>query len=138
MKRVGRKDTAPELIVRSFLHRCGLRFRLHVRGLPGTPDIVLPRHRTVVFVHGCFWHGHHCTHGSVRAKTNVEYWDQKIAGNQARDRHKAAALKALGWKVERIWECQCKKPLALAALCVRIAHKAEQERRGNRSVKIGS
>lgn len=120
MKRVGRKDTAPELIVRRFLHRQGLRFRLHVRQLPGTPDIVLPRYKTVVFVNGCFWHGHMCAHGSVRAKTNRAFWDDKIAGNKARDRRKAAALKALGWNVERIWECQCDHDLTLVRLYERI------------------
>ena len=120
MKRGGRKDTAPELTVRSFLHRAGLRFRTHVRELPGTPDIVLPRHKTVVFVHGCFWHGHRCAHGSVRAKTNTEYWEKKIFDNKARDKRKTVALKALGWKVERVWECECERQSLLAGLCVRI------------------
>lgn len=120
MKRVGRKDTAPELIVRSFLHRAGLRFRIHVRHLPGTPDVVLPRYGTVVFVNGCFWHGHHCAHGSVRAKTNRAFWDSKIADNKARDKRKTAALEALGWKVERIWECACRRESALVRLCRKI------------------
>jgi len=120
MQQVGRKDTAPELAVRKFLHSAGLRFRLHVRELPGTPDIVLPRHRTVVFVHGCFWHGHCCRHGSTRAKTNTEFWDQKIAGNRARDKRKARSLKALGWKVETVWECRAADLAALEALICRI------------------
>lgn len=96
MQKVGRKDTAPELAVRKFLHSAGLRFRLHVRELPGRPDIVLPRHRTVVFVHGCFWHGHRCRHGSTHAKTNTEFWERKIADNRARDKRKAKSLRALG------------------------------------------
>ena len=120
MKRVGRKDTAPELIVRKFLHRAGLRFRVHVRQLPGTPDIVLPRFKTVVFVNGCFWHGHRCAHGAVRAKTNTRFWDRKIADNRARDKRKTAALKALGWRVERVWECQCDRVSTLSRLCERI------------------
>lgn len=120
MKRVGRKDTAPELLVRKFLHRASLRFRIHVRHLPGTPDIVLPRYRTVVFVNGCFWHGHHCSHGLVRAKTNQEFWDRKIAGNKERDKRKTAALKALGWRVEILWECQCDQEASLRRLCERI------------------
>lgn len=120
MKRVGRKDTAPEMAVRRFLHRAGLRFRLHVRELPGTPDLVLPRYATVVFVNGCFWHGHTCAHGSVRAKTNRAFWDDKIAGNRARDDRKSNALRGLGWKVQRIWECQCLREPALARLCERI------------------
>lgn len=120
MKRVGRKDTAPELIVRKFLHRQGLRYRLHVRTLPGTPDVVLPRYRTVVFVNGCFWHGHHCAHGSVQAKTNRAFWDNKIADNKARDRRKTAALRALGWKVRLIWECQCHRESVLNRLSERI------------------
>lgn len=120
MKRVGRKDTAPELAVRQYLHRAGLRYRLHVRTLPGTPDIVLPRHSTVVFVNGCFWHGHDCAHGIVKAKTNRAFWDKKIAANQARDQRKTAALKALGWKVQHVWECQCRQASVLARLCKRI------------------
>ena len=120
MKRVGRKDTAPELAVRSFMHRQGLRFRLHARELPGTPDIVLRRHKTVVFVNGCFWHGHSCAHGSIRAKTNQAFWDDKISGNKARDKRKEAALSALGWRVERVWECQCHREPLLDRLCKRI------------------
>ena len=120
MKRVGRKDTAPELAVRSFMHRRGLRFRLHVRELPGTPDIVLPRHKTVVFVNGCFWHGHSCVHGAARAKTNRAFWDDKIAENRARDQRKETALRTLGWCIERVWECQCHREPLLDLLCKRI------------------
>ena len=120
MRHIGRKDTAPELAVRKFLHAAGLRFRIHVRELPGTPDIVLPRHRTVVFVHGCFWHGHHCSHGSTRAKTNTGFWDRKITDNRARDKRKTIALRALGWRVVIVWECRCSSPSTLEALCRRI------------------
>ncbi len=120
MRKVRQRDTAPELAVRRFLHRAGLRFRLHVAGMPGTPDIVLPKYRTVVFVHGCFWHGHTCAHGAVRAKTNGAYWDAKIAANRARDQRKARALKALGWKVECVWECRSANARTLQSLAVRI------------------
>jgi DNA mismatch endonuclease (patch repair protein) len=129
MKRVGRKDTGPELAVRRYLHADGLRFRLHVRTLPGTPDIVLPRHRAIVFVHGCFWHGHSCKHGLVRAKTNSRFWDEKIAANRARDRRKARALTVLGWKVITIWECRCHDSAALAALCTAIRIRAVRGQR---------
>lgn len=120
MKQVRRSDTAPELAVRRFLHARGLRFRLHVRALPGTPDIVLPRYRTVVFVHGCFWHGHDCRHGVAQAKTNAEFWRGKIEDNRARDVRKAVALTQLGWRVETIWECQVRDADALGALVERI------------------
>ncbi len=116
MKRVRQKDTAPELMVRKFLHRQGLRFVLHADYLPGHPDIVLPRRRTVVFVNGCFWHGHDCPHGSIRARSNAEFWRAKIADNQRRDKNKAAALLGLGWCVETIWECEVSDARALARL----------------------
>lgn len=97
MKSVGRKDTAPELAVRRYLHSRGLRYCLHVHDLPGTPDIVLPRYRTAIYVHGCFWHGHDCKHGSVQARTNREFWQSKIETNRERDVRKATALRQLGW-----------------------------------------
>jgi DNA mismatch endonuclease (patch repair protein) len=127
MRRVGRKDTAPEISVRRHLHRAGLRYRLHVRTLPGTPDIVLPRHRTVVFVNGCFWHGHRCKHGAVRAKTNTDFWGAKITANKVRDQRKRAALQALGWSVECVWECQCGNAARLDALCTRIGSRSRAD-----------
>jgi len=123
MKAVRRSDTAPELAVRRHLHRAGLRFRLHVQPLPGTPDIVLPKRGTVVFVHGCFWHGHDCHHGRVQAKTNSAFWAQKIAANRARDSRKAAALRALGWFVETIWECETREPAKLNRLARRLLRR---------------
>lgn len=116
MKRVGCKDTAPELAVRRYLHSVGLRYALHRRDLPGKPDLVLPRRRSVVFVHGCFWHGHGCRHGSVKAKSNSAYWLAKIEDNRRRDRHQQAELRQLGWRVEIIWECQVDNPRALARI----------------------
>jgi DNA mismatch endonuclease (patch repair protein) len=132
MKRVGRKNTFPELAVRRYLHAAGLRFRVHVRELPGTPDIVLPRYRTVVFVNGCFWHGHECRHGSVRAKSNAEFWRRKITENRARDERKAEALERLAWHVERVWECECADEKVLKALCRRIFRRASESRAGGR------
>ena len=123
MKRVRRKDTAPEISVRRHLHRAGLRFRLHVRALPGTPDIVLPRYHTAIFVHGCFWHGHDCKHGAVQARTNAEYWRAKIAANRERDAGKAHGLRALGWIVETVWECESADADMLNALIERIRRR---------------
>lgn len=106
MKRVRRENTSLERAVRSYLHRDGLRFRLHEKSLPGSPDIVFPKYRCVVFVHGCFWHGHHCAHGSIQSKSNVEFWAEKLAKNRMRDGRKEQALRDLGWSVLTIWECE--------------------------------
>jgi DNA mismatch endonuclease (patch repair protein) len=106
MRAVRAKDTKPELLVRRRAHAVGLRFRLHRRDLPGTPDLVFPRRRTVVFVHGCFWHGHSGCSRSVPPKTNTEFWVAKIQKNAARDRLAIASLQRLGWLVVVIWECE--------------------------------
>lgn len=92
--------------VRSTLYALGYRFRLHRSDLPGKPDLVLSSRGKVVFVHGCFWHGHSCRRGRGRSKSNVEFWNQKIDTNQKRDRHNIAALRKLGWGVALVWECQ--------------------------------
>ena len=97
-------NTKPERQVRSLLHRHGFRFRLHARELPGKPDIVLPRRRAVVFVHGCFWHGHACPLFRLPG-TRREFWQAKIERNRANDRRAATALAAAGWRVGTIWEC---------------------------------
>jgi len=123
MQRVARKDTVAELAVRRYLHAQGLRFRLHVHGLPGTPDLVLPGRRTVVFVHGCFWHGHTCRHGAVRARTNASYWDAKIRDNRERDQRKAAALRKAGWLVETIWECESRDARRLGRLAAKLLRR---------------
>jgi len=98
------KNTRPERHIRSLLHRQGFRFRLHVRDLPGRPDIVLPRYRAVLFVHGCFWHGHHCPFFRLPA-TRPEFWEAKIARNRENDRCAQDALAAAGWRVGTVWEC---------------------------------
>jgi DNA mismatch endonuclease, patch repair protein len=107
MARIGSKDTKPELIVRKTLHAMGFRYRLHRMDLPGNPDIVLPKYRTVVFVHGCFWHGHCCRRGK-RPSTRVEFWNSKIDGNICRDIQVRRQLQAREWRVFTIWECQTK------------------------------
>ena len=99
-------DTAPELLVRSALHQHGLRFRLQVRDLPGRPDIVLPRHRMVILVHGCFWHRHLGCARSSLPDTNREWWAAKLRRNRARDRRNLRELRAAGWRVIVVWECQ--------------------------------
>lgn len=114
MAAVKAKDTGPERIVRSTLHSLGLRFRLHVRSLPGTPDVVMAKHKTVVLVHGCFWHAHACRRGRKAPQSNAAYWIDKRARNRRRDRGVRSELRQLGWRVIEIWECQTRNRLALA------------------------
>jgi len=113
MSRIHGANTKPELAVRSLLHRMGYRFRLHQRDLPGTPDIVMRGRGTVVFVHGCFWHGHACKRTKM-PKSRVDYWAEKIEGNRRRDARKRRKLKSLGWNVVVVWECELKRPDRLA------------------------
>ena len=107
MSRIGSKNTKPEIAVRKAAHALGLRFRLHRRNLPGTPDLVLPKRQTAVFVHGCFWHRHRCGRATTPA-SNVEYWTAKFERNVHRDARNAAELRSLGWRCVRIWECEAK------------------------------
>jgi len=106
MSRVRGRDTGPERIVRSMLHRLGFRYRLHDPGLPGRPDLVLPKYRAVVFVHGCFWHRHRGCRRAATPKTNTQFWRRKFQKNRMRDERNRRKLSALGWKVVLIWECQ--------------------------------
>jgi DNA mismatch endonuclease (patch repair protein) len=105
MSRIRAKDTTPEVRVRRLLHKMGYRFRLHRKDLPGKPDIVLPKWRTVIHVHGCFWHGHTCCEGHV-PKSNRRYWTPKLKRNARRDSEHAAELRELGWNQIVIWECE--------------------------------
>nr|WP_284431272.1 very short patch repair endonuclease [Acidovorax sp. SUPP950] len=114
MQAVQRRNTAPELQVRSVLHALGHRFRLHRKDLPGTPDVVLPRHRKIVLVHGCFWHGHEQCRRAKVPVNNAETWRAKIEVNRARDVRNVAALRALGWDVLVVWECEVRDQMQLA------------------------
>ena len=106
MGRVRDKDTKPENRVRKIAHKLGYRFRLYDDGLHGKPDLVFPRHRKVIFVHGCFWHGHKNCRKAKRPATNSEFWDHKLSRNEERDRRNVAALEEAGWKSLIIWECE--------------------------------
>lgn len=110
MSRIKGKDTKPEFIVRKIIHGLGYRYRLHVNNLPGKPDIVLPRHKKIIFVHGCFWHRHNCRYGRVRPATRRKFWEVKLKGNKERDKIKLRELRKNGWTVMTIWECQTRKP----------------------------
>lgn len=112
MSRIKGKDTKPEMLVRKFLFSKGFRYRLHDKKLPGKPDIVFPKYKTVIFINGCFWHGHEGCKYFVVPKTRTEWWLEKILGNIQNDNIKVCALKELGWRVITIWECEL-KPMQL-------------------------
>ena len=113
MQAVRSKNTKPEMVVRRLVHSLGYRYRLHRRDLPGVPDLVFPSRRKIIFVHGCFWHGHPCRGEPRLPKTNRDYWVPKIAGNAERDRANLDDLGDLGWDVLTIWECELKDKEAL-------------------------
>lgn len=119
MSRVSGRDTLPERKVRSVLHRLGYRFRIHVHGLPGNPDIVLKRHKRIVFVHGCFWHGHKGCAKSKRPTTNVDFWNPKLDKNIKRDILVRKQLRELGWQVLVVWQCQTNDELKLRSKLLR-------------------
>ena len=110
MSQVREKNTSPELKVRSLIHRLGFRYRLHHKELPGKPDLVFPSRKKIIFVHGCFWHGHDCVRGNRVPKTNTEYWVEKIRRNKERDANHQIRLNALGWDILVIWECEIGYP----------------------------
>ena len=114
MARVKGRDTGPEKIVRSLLWSLGARYRLNAKHLPGKPDIVMAGRRLVVFVHGCFWHGHDCARGARVPKANRDYWLAKVGRNRSRDMDTCAKLKVAGWRVEVVWECELKDRSAMA------------------------
>lgn len=109
MSRIKGKNTKPEILVRKFLFSKGFRYRLHVKNLPGKPDIVLPKYKTIIFINGCFWHGHENCKYYVIPKTRTEWWIQKIIDTQTHDQIAKQVLEKLGWKVIVIWECELKK-----------------------------
>lgn len=125
MSRIQGKDTRPELALRSLLHRNGFRFRLHDRGLPGRPDIVLPKYRAVIFVNGCFWHRHPGCRFAYQPSSRIEFWERKFADTVERDARNVEALSRLGWKVITVWECELKTPDAvLEAVIGRLSEAA--------------
>lgn len=114
MAGIGGRNTSPELLIRSLLHRNGYRFRLHRKDLPAKPDIVLTKYRAVILIHGCFWHGHRC-HMFKWPKSNAAFWRAKILANVKRDRRAIAALDMVGWRILTIWECALRGPRAIAS-----------------------
>jgi DNA mismatch endonuclease (patch repair protein) len=108
MSKISGKDTKPELIIRKALFSEGYRYRLHRKDLPGNPDIVFPSRKKVIFVNGCFWHGHNCKK-AVLPTTNRSFWENKLTGNKVRDKRNLTKLNAMGWKSLVIWQCQIKK-----------------------------
>lgn len=122
MSRVKNRNTRQELLVRSLLHNLGFRFRLHRKDLPGTPDIVLPKYKTVVFVNGCFWHGHSCSRGKL-PESNTYFWEAKIEKNKRRDQGNYKQLKALGWKIVIVWTCETTSTAKL----IELGHRLSKE-----------
>lgn len=115
MRAVGQKHTKPEMTVRCTLHALGYRFRVQRRDLPGSPDIVLPKYKTAIFVHGCFWHRHPGCKKATTPKSRVPFWTEKFERNVVRDQQKETALREMGWQVLVVWECETKDTTALAA-----------------------
>lgn len=140
MKSVQSGDTKPELAVRTLLHRLGLRFRLHQRSLPGTPDIVLSRWRTAIFVHGCFWHQHPGCSRAKQPRSRMEYWRPKLLRTTVRDAESAASLRGLGWSVLTVWECETRNKAELECLlrghfCANPLRPVENLSKGVREVR---
>jgi len=109
MAKVSGANTKPEIIVRKFLFSKGFRYRINVKNLQGKPDIVLPKYKTIIFIHGCFWHGHQNCEAATLPTSNIEYWTKKVSSNIARDFKNTQQLKSNGWKVITVWECELRK-----------------------------
>jgi DNA mismatch endonuclease (patch repair protein) len=109
MSRIRDKNTKPEIVVRQLVRQMGIGYRLHVKDLPGKPDLVFRKHKKIIFVHGCFWHMHACKYGRVVPKTNAEFWQLKRLSNKLRDTKNKKELKKLGWSILVIWECQTRE-----------------------------
>lgn len=116
MSQIQAKDTKPEMIVRKFLHGNGFRYRLHVKDLPGKPDLVLPKYNSVIFVHGCFWHAHEGCEFFKLPQTNTEFWKEKLYGNKERDKKHIQELEKMGWNTIVVWECELKPDLVQETL----------------------
>lgn len=126
MRAVKGKNTTPELVVRRLVRSMGYRYRLHRQNLPGKPDMVFPRLRKIIFVHGCFWHGHDCVRGARMPKANQDYWQKKISGNSSRDASSIAALQSQGWHVAVIWECELKDMAQIKGRLVKFLSKSQK------------
>ena len=143
MSHIRAKNTKPEVLVRQYLHAAGFRFRIHVKKLPGCPDVVLPKYRTCIFVNGCFWHGHRGCRYATRPKSNAEFWQTKIQNNIRRDELSAQALDTMGWRIITVWECELKKDrqeetmraLAEQIRCNGVAYDSEQRQRRERNAE---
>lgn len=135
MARIGGKNTAPEILVRRLVHGLGYRFRLHRRDLPGSPDLVFPRLRKIILVHGCYWHGHGCKIGRL-PKSNIAFWAEKIVKNQARDARNLADLRQLGWQTLVVWQCEIRRREALSKTLDRFLG-THRKRRSTRLGRIG-
>jgi DNA mismatch endonuclease (patch repair protein) len=124
MSGIRSKNTQPEMIVRRYLHNRGFRYRLHARNLPGSPDLVLPKYKVAIFVHGCFWHRHGGCRYATTPSSNVERWSLKFEANTERDARNAAMLRSVGWRVIVVWECELRRASAerLARLVDEILH----------------
>lgn len=131
MSRIRGRDTKPELVVRRIAHRLGFRFRLHRRDLPGSPDIVFPRYRAIIMVHGCFWHRHSGCKYAYTPKTRVQFWRKKFEGNVVRDRRNELALSERGWRTMVIWECESKDHQAVAERIESFLRKSNQDMDGS-------
>ena len=132
MAKIKGKNTAPERAVRSLLHRAGYRFRIHVRGLPGTPDVVLPKYRAVVFVHGCFWHRHRNCKIATMPQSHKKFWSEKFARNVANDARHRRKLRRLGWRVVTVWSCQLRHPERVLAKIEKALKPQSRRAAGNR------
>jgi DNA mismatch endonuclease (patch repair protein) len=128
MSKISGKETKPEIIVRKHLFSHGFRYRKNEKKLPGKPDIVLPKYKTVIFVHGCFWHGHQNCKKSALPQTNHEFWENKIQKNIERDKSKQKELKKLGWKIITVWQCQIKSRELFEKTMKRTVAKIQQQK----------
>lgn len=138
MSRVRGKDTGPEMAVRRLVHALGYRYRLHVRELPGCPDLVFPGRKKVIFVHGCFWHRHRCRHGRQMPKTRPEFWRPKLEGNRERDRSYRRALTRQGWGVLVVWQCQTRRLERLTQRLIAFLERPPRKRkRGHSAFSAG-
>jgi DNA mismatch endonuclease (patch repair protein) len=122
MSAITGRNTKPELLVRKLVHAMGYRFRLHVRSIPGCPDLVFPSRRKIIFVHGCFWHRHECRFGRVVPATNTVFWQQKILSNVQRDERNLSSLRSVGWTVTVVWECEIDDHAELALRLKKFLH----------------